>query len=362
MEKIDTIGWKDFTVGELFEVSRPIARSQAKYKEGDVPFVASGNYNNGVVKWCEPSCDETLDAKGCISVSPLDGSAFYQPTDFLGRGGAGSAILLLRNEYLNEMSGLFISAVLRAALTKFSYNDQINSRTISVQGLKLPATKTGAPDYAYMDAYMRKIMDESEASLKSLRRANNEYKKINTERWKTFVLGDIFEKLNLCIKNPNFNKALDVSEIQNEEFSIPLVNAKHGNNGIMYYGREDDFETAEMTIDIVQNGAIATGDVYAQPQKTGVLWDAYLVKPLFKLSSKYALMFLASVLEKAIKDKFSYDDKCTWERASQLTVLLPEKNEIPDVDYMTEYMTKILDEANESMDILSKTVLEGKLV
>ncbi len=30
----------------------------------------------------------------------------------------------------------------------------------------------------------------------------------------------------------------------------------------MYYGRQSDFESAEMTIDIVKNGAIATGDVF----------------------------------------------------------------------------------------------------
>lgn len=74
-------------------MSRPVARSQAKYKEGEIPFVASWNYNNGVVKWCEPTKDDVLDLKGCITLSPLDGSAFYQPLDFLGRGGAGSALL-----------------------------------------------------------------------------------------------------------------------------------------------------------------------------------------------------------------------------------------------------------------------------
>ena len=95
--------------------------------------------------------------------------------------------------------------------------------------------------------------------------------KIDTSKWKEFIIGDLFEKLQLDIKNENFNKALDVSEEQNEEFNLPLVNAKHGNNGIMYYGRESDFDVAEMTIDIVQNGAIATGDVYAQPQKLSLI-------------------------------------------------------------------------------------------
>ena len=168
MEKIDTRAWKDFLIGDLFEVSRPITRSQAHYEEGDVPFVASGNTNNGVVKWCKPQVDDILDMKGCISVSPLDGTAFYQPVNFLGRGGAGSAILLLYNDQLTEMSGLFIATVLRAGLTKFSYNDQINSQTILIQTIKLPVTSEGQPDFSYMETYMKTIIQESEKCLKRL--------------------------------------------------------------------------------------------------------------------------------------------------------------------------------------------------
>lgn len=103
--------------------------------------------------------------------------------------------------------------------------------------------------------------------------------RIDTSKWKAFTVGSLFYKLNLKIIKGNFNKTMDVSTARTSEFSLPLVNAKHFDNGIMYYGRECDFESAEMTLDVVKNGAIATGDVYAQPQKTGVLWDAYLIKP-----------------------------------------------------------------------------------
>ena len=356
MKRIDTNNrWKTFQIGELFNVSRPVARSQAHYEEGNVPFVASGIYNNGVIKWCKQKDGELLDPKGCISVSPLDGSAFYQPKDFLGRGGAGSAILLLKNENLTEMSGLFISTVLRAALTKFSYNDQINSQTILTQTIKLPITDDENPDFAYMDLYMRKIIEESKKSLERLRRADKSKEPIDVKGWKEFKIGDLFEKLQLGIKKQNFNKTLDVSEVRTAEFNLPLVNAKHGNNGIMYYGREEDFETAEMTIDIVQNGAIATGDVYAQPQKTGVLWDAYLIKSKESITSKFILMFIATVLEKAIKDKFSYDNKCVWDKASQLMVALPATaDDKPDFAYMNSYMQKIIKESKKSLESLRK--------
>ena len=163
--------------------------------------------------------------------------------------------------------------------------------------------------------------------------------KIDTSKWEPFVVGSLFYKLDLKITKDNFNKAMDVSTEKTKEFSLPLVNAKHFDNGIMYYGRECDFESAEMTLDVVKNGAIATGDVYAQPQKTGVLWDAYLIKPFEDILSERVLLYLATVLEKTIKDKFSYDDKCIWEKVKKLTVMLPvDENHQPDFSYMESYM------------------------
>ena len=166
MAKIDTSDWKEFIVGELFEISRPIARSQAEYIEGNVPFVASGNYNNGIVKWCIPKEDESLDFGNCITVSPLDGSAFYQKDDFLGRGGAGSAILMLRNDELTELSGLFIASVIRNALTKYSYSDQLNSQTIADEMILLPIVKdTEKPNWKYMEQYMKSVMDSAKSEI-----------------------------------------------------------------------------------------------------------------------------------------------------------------------------------------------------
>lgn len=89
--EIDTSGWKEFVIGNLFEISRPIARSKDSYADGDVPFVASGCFNNGVIAMVAPHDDEQIDDGNCLTVSPLDGCTFYQPADFLGRGGAGSA-------------------------------------------------------------------------------------------------------------------------------------------------------------------------------------------------------------------------------------------------------------------------------
>lgn len=172
-----------------------------------------------------------------------------------------------------------------------------------------------------------------------------------------FCYWGFIRKTYFIIKKENFNKAIDVSEIRSCEFNLPLVNAKHGNNGIMYYGRDEEFESAENTICIVQNGAIATGDVYPEPQRTGVLWDAYLVKPIDKVTSPFILAYLSTVLEKSIKEKFSYDNKCVWDKVSHLTVKLPVTSEDKiDWDYMDSYMKNLTQETENALNALQRII------
>lgn len=90
-KKVDTREWGEFRVGELFDIKHPAARSEKKYCEGEINYVSSGAFNNGVANKLMPLPNELLDRGGCITVSPLDGSSFYQEEDFLGRGGSGAS-------------------------------------------------------------------------------------------------------------------------------------------------------------------------------------------------------------------------------------------------------------------------------
>ena len=172
--------------------------------------------------------------------------------------------------------------------------------------------------------------------------------------WSRYKVEDLFEKLDLKILNPRFNKRTDVSVEKTPEYSLPLVNAKHNNNGIQFFGRPEDFSSDEMTIDIVKNGASATGDVFAQPQRTGVLWDAYLVKPKSaNAHNAEVLLFLATVLEKTIKDMFSYDDKCIWEKVKSLSIALPTNNGTPNWGLMKRYVCEMKALGERYLDALS---------
>lgn len=354
MMKIDTSGWKEFQVGDLFDSKTGSFDIQPQHLSDDGTLVVSaGTANNGIIGRTEV---DVAPISGNTITVDMFGHTIFRDYPYTMVTHARVFALIPKN-VVSKSVGQFVAGVLNRQFLNYAYDNMCSFRKVENEFIKLPATPSGEPDWAYMDEYMSTVMRESEASPESLRQADGEKHALSVSGWREFIIGDLFEKLQLDVKKEDFNKTFDVSEERTEEFNLPLVNAKHGNNGIMYYGRETDFETAEMTIDIVQNGAIATGDVYAQPQRTGVLWDAYLVKPKAKIDSAFTLMFLATVLEKAIKDKFSYDDKCVWDKAKLLTVTLPcTSDDEPDWAYMDEYMSAVMRESEASLESLRQAL------
>ena len=73
-------------------------------------------------------------------------------------------------------------------------------------------------------------------------------------------------------------------------------------------------------------------------------------------------MFLATVMEKSIKDKFSYDNKCVWDKARLLPISLPvDVTGEPDWAYMHEYMSEIVKESEVNLASLLKADNENRI-
>lgn len=117
-----------------------------------------------------------------------------------------------------------------------------------------------------------------------------------------------------------------------------------------------------MAIDVVSNGAIATGDVYAQPQRTGVLWDAYLIKFITSLQkiNQNHLFYFASSIRKSIKLKFSYDNKAGWEKVKNEYMSLPttKKGGI-DFSYMEKYIEELQQKQHDKIKVFLKNIESG---
>ena len=224
--------------------------------------------------------------------------------------------------------------------------------------LKLPVDTAGNIDFKYMEDCIDKFEQSKVKGLDNYLNAiglndnhltTEDTKILNLQpNLKSFLLKDIFKKLDLKRRKKKWNKKKDTSPNANSEFNLPLVNAKAGNNGIMYYGRSKDWESANMSIDIIQNGAIATGLVYAQPQATGVLWDAYLIHFIPKDLNEEQLLYFATAIRKVIQPKYNYYYKATWSRVQNESIELPvnDSGQI-DLDYMEKYIKAIKKQSME---------------
>ena len=366
---VDTESWAEFKVGDLFETNNEKAYTGASVKRenlipGETPRVTVSNVNNGITGYYEDIEDTNYRVyNNFISVSFL-GTVFYHPYSASVDMKVHVLPKLTNGRELTTGIGLFLVSAIKASIKRYTYANQISSKVIYDTYIQLPVDQTGQPDWNYMEAFMEQINQQAQARLDEYKGGKLEYTTldskigytpVDTESWAEFKVGDLFEKLDLKCKKTDFQKNNDLSKIKTDEFNLPLVNAKQGNNGIMYYGREEDWEYAEMTIDIVSDGAVSVGNGYPQPHKTGILYNAYLIKPLKKDVTENHLSFLATVIEKYVKQKYSYENKCIWKKLSLDKIQLPiDSTGQPDWNYMESFMKQINQQAQTKLQQLEK--------
>lgn len=152
--------WKEFKISDIYPIiQHPRTRSKKDYEQGSMPFIASGSTNNGIDCYLEPKDKNDYEKADCLTVSPVDGSCFYQSKPFLARGGGGSSILILRSKSkLNEAVHIFLATIITRKLKEnYSFNTMGNSKSIANVKIKLPVTESDEPDWQYMDNYISAI-------------------------------------------------------------------------------------------------------------------------------------------------------------------------------------------------------------
>lgn len=357
--------FKMFKVGKLFDI-HPTTAYKMKNDElfssdGKTPVLSNSSVNNGIGGYCGLSPTEQGRIITFSDTTTGADTMFYQASPFIGYPHV-QGMYPYQPDKWNEKCCLYvISCIRKSAGNGWNYAVKFNRALVKELSVELPVVESVDDDHEYtIDDIDWQYMQERIAELEQERIAElDTYLKVTglenyelTEedkeilsravRFKEFQIGKIFRRVFAKYRKANFDKRKDTSTIQNDEFNIPLVNAKLGNNGIMFYGRSTDWDTQEMCIDIIQNGAVATGSVYAQPHSVAVLWDAYLIKPIENINSAEVLLYLAKCIEKITKEQFSYDKKATWEKVKDCVITLPVTTlgKI-DFDYMERYIRAI---------------------
>lgn len=332
MGKIDTSGWKEFQIGDLFEACLSKDDIQPKdFVEGKIPLVSSGKENNGIIAFVEDEKARLWD-KNTLTID-MFGKVFYQESPYFAVSHGRVNILLPKISMTKGCLQFIGCAIEKVASQKYAFNEMCTGTKVLKDNIKLPATPDGAPDWAYMESYMANLEIKVVESLTLLQTAKDaEKKKVDTREWGEFRVGELFAQERGKEKAPK----------QNEPGDCPLIQETNNNNG---------FDRMVVPTKIIKGNSITVSINYAQnvfyqaddfcaSVNIAVLRNTHL--------NRYNSQFVCSVLRNA-HQKFDYTSKISKELLNKEIIRLPmDKTGQPDWAYMEEYMRKV-ERKTESM-------------
>lgn len=345
---IDTSNWKEFRVGDYFHCTRGKSRRLQILSEGSTPIIAAAQYNQGIAGYYDvPTEYENTITISCNGVGC--GSTFYHDYPF---AITGDAIVLERIGKIPQTALHYIVAVFDAHfMHKYSYENKCSADKAEAEIVKLPATSDGQPDWAYMESYMKQIMEESKKRLKNLKKKDSQKRLIDVSTWKDFRIGDYF------------NTYLSKDDIQPKknifEGNTPLISSGKSNNGIVAYIRNDNaklWNSGTITVDMFGKAFYQNEPYYCVSHGRVNILD-----PKFNMSEKIAL-FLISAIEK-VSSKYEFTEMCTGIKLANDIIKLPATSDgQPDWAYMESYMKKIMNKSKKTISALNLDVQNKRIL
>lgn len=344
MKPIETKNWDEFRVGDWFETIKngkqvPTGASvpilQLK-ENGSTPRVTVSGINNGILGYYDYIGNNAANYRvfqNFVSVSFL-GTVFYQPRE----ASLDMKVHCLKplNIELNEYTGKFLVSAIRASLRLVKYDDQISSSVLPNMLVKLPS-KDNAPDWKYMEDYMRGMEDRVRSTIVALDKVKDAPIKIDHTNWVEFSMKD------LGFKNFHGQRLTKKDRI---EGNIPFITAGKENQGVTgEIGNDRPTYHNPITVDMFGNVFYHRGDFAGDDNIYFYVNDD--INELCK-------QFIVVSAQRKIRSSFEYKDQFRQDNADTLSVKLPAKGDEPDWHYMEMYMRGVEAIAKEKISLLTE--------
>lgn len=349
---IDTSNWKEFRVGDLFDIHPTKAYKLINAQlldDGDYPVIANSAYNNGIGGY---STKEPTEKGNMVTFSDtVDANTiFYQPNDFVGYPHVQGLYPLIYEDKWNEYTySFFVSVFKGSAISKgFDYGNKFR-RDIAVDLIiKLPAKPDGEPDWDYMESYMKAVMEESEKRIENLKKVDDTKNLIDIKDWKIFKLEDLFMiSISLSVDKTAFEF--------DDSYDIDFIGRTSINNGIQ--GKLYELKYAPNEAGTYSVTQIGTKVCQYRENRWYASQNIFKLVPLDNAMNK-ASKFLTTVITQALKCTYSddtYSSYPTLKSLRQQEIKLPvDDNGEPDWVYMEDYMKQIEQKAAKKLELFHK--------
>lgn len=344
MSLIDTSQWKEFSLKNLgFVCFHGQRLNQSNREEGKIPFVTAGFQNHGVTQYIGNNRPTYHKA---ITID-MFGNCFFQPDDCAG----DDNVYFFVNDKVSDFGKIFISACIVANISEiYSYAKQFRQQNANALTIKLPATPSGAPNWAYMDSFMGKILEEEEAAAEQLAALASEIGSdghfLDVREWKTFCLTDLF-----VMKN---TKSIVQQNVVFDSGDVPYVTSQAIDNGVAGYISCPD-AWLEQGNCLLIGGKTSTVFYQALDFCSN---DSHNIACYAKESiSDKAYLFLQSILSDFLRQHYSWGNSLSMKRLVSDEIYLPVTVDgQPDWAWMEQYMQQQVDKVEPLSEHLSKLV------
>lgn len=145
----ENIEWKEFEIGEIFQLTRGRRLIESHRMNGKTAYYSASKSNNGLTDFINNPLFIMQDK---IIVSTFCDAYFVK-----GRFTASDEITILSNNFVNEFSGKFIAKIINSNQNKYAFGRKAFSDRLIKQKIILPVNKKGNPDFEYMENYIKQI-------------------------------------------------------------------------------------------------------------------------------------------------------------------------------------------------------------
>ena len=350
MTKIDTSGWREFKLTDIFQMNntKSIVQKNVVPGSGVIPYVTAQAGNNGVMTYidCPP---EWLDEGDCIMIGGKTLTFSYQAQEFCSNDSHNIALYLKDTDKATEMRYLFLIAALRGSLyQKYSWGDSISMKTIKNDVFRLPVDVSGEPNWVYMDEYMSTIMKESEANLENLKQADESKHALNIDGWQRFHLYDegLF-KIDMGTK-------LDRVKMTQTNPDVNFVGRANKNNGIT--AQVDivtgitPYEAGNMTLSL---GGEYLGSCFVQPERFYTSQNVIVLIPQWDMPFGVKQFIATMIFRESRMYYKAFSDELNRHIKTDFSFYLPvDTFGKPDWVYMNEYMQTVTESAKSDLSAM----------
>lgn len=158
---LNSIKWKEYCLGNLFNTPYKGFAYTKTQIENDIPngslpvFYVTRTENNNAVSAIINISDNLkgIEEGNAIIIGDTTATVSYQKDKFI----CGDHIVILRANWLNYYTGLFIKSIIEYDKYKYSYGRAFNIEYIINSNVYLPTSDNINPDWHWIEQYMKSL-------------------------------------------------------------------------------------------------------------------------------------------------------------------------------------------------------------